>query len=94
MTRAGVRHFKCATSREAQHLLHVIDQEGIRGADLLLAYPLVGPSLRRLAQLARTHTNSRVSVLCEDSAAVASIPPELSVFVDVNSGMNRTGMPN
>lgn len=93
MTRAGLRHFKCATTREAQQLLHVIDQEGIRGADLLLAYPLVGPSLRRLDQLARTHTNSHVSVLCEDPAAVASIPPELSVFVDVNSGMNRTGVP-
>ena len=93
MARAGVRHFKCATTREAQHLLHVVDHEGIRGADLLLAYPLVGPSLRRLAHLARTHANSRVSVLCEDPAAVASIPPELSIFVDVNSGMNRTGVP-
>jgi D-serine deaminase-like pyridoxal phosphate-dependent protein len=62
-------------------------------ADLLLAYPLVGPSLMRLAQLARNHTNSRVAVLCEDPAAVASIPPELSIFVDVNSGMNRTGVP-
>jgi len=93
MTRAGVRHFKCATTREAQHLLNVVDQEGIRGADLLLAYPLVGPSLMRLAQLARNHTNSRVAVLCEDPAAVASIPPELSIFVDVNSGMNRTGVP-
>ena len=93
MARAGVRHFKCATTREAQHLLHVVDHEGIRGADLLLAYPLVGPSLRRLAYLARTHANSRVSVLCEDPAAVASIPPELSIFVDVNSGMNRTGVP-
>jgi D-serine deaminase-like pyridoxal phosphate-dependent protein len=93
MTRCGVRHFKCATTREARQLLHVVDHEGIRGADLLLAYPLVGPSLGRLAQLARAHPNSRVSVLCEDPMAVASIPPELSVFVDVNSGMNRTGVP-
>ena len=93
LMRAGVRHFKCATTREAQHLLHAVDQEGIRGADLLLAYPLVGPSLRRLAQLARTHTNTRVSVLCEDPAAVATIPSEVSLFVDVNSGMNRTGVP-
>jgi D-serine deaminase-like pyridoxal phosphate-dependent protein len=93
MMRAGVRNFKCATTREAQYLLHVADHEGIRGVDLLLAYPLVGPSLRRLAHLARAHSNSRVSVLCEDPAAVASIPPELSIFVDVNSGMNRTGVP-
>lgn len=93
LMRAGVRHFKCATTREAQHLLHAVDQEGIRGADLLLAYPLVGPSLRRLAQLARVHTNTRVSVLCEDPAAVATIPSEVSLFVDVNSGMNRTGVP-
>lgn len=93
LMRAGVRHFKCATTREAQHLLHAVDQEGIRGADLLLAYPLVGPSLRRLAQLGRVHTNTRVSVLCEDPGAVATIPSELSIFVDVNSGMNRTGVP-
>jgi D-serine deaminase-like pyridoxal phosphate-dependent protein len=93
LIRAGVRHFKCATTREARHLLHVVDQEGLRGADVLLAYPLVGPSLRRLAQLARVHPNTKVSVLCEDPAAVESIPSELSVFVDVNSGMNRTGVP-
>jgi D-serine deaminase-like pyridoxal phosphate-dependent protein len=93
LMRSGVRHFKCATTREAQHLLYAVDQEGIREADLLLAYPLVGPSLKRLAQLARVHTNTRVSVLCEDAAAVASIPSELTIFVDVNSGMNRTGVP-
>ena len=93
MTRAGVRHFKSATTREAQYLLQAVDQEGIRGADLVLAYPLVGPPLRRLAHLARAHPNSRVSILCEDPTAVPSIPPELSIFVDVNSGMNRTGVP-
>jgi len=93
MTRAGLRNFKCATTREAMHLLHVLDQEGIRQADLLLAYPLIGPALERLSYLARVQERTRVSVLCEDPAAVASIPEVLSIFIDVNPGMNRTGVP-
>jgi D-serine deaminase-like pyridoxal phosphate-dependent protein len=93
MTRAGLRNFKCATTREAMHLLHVLDQEGIRKADLLLAYPLIGPALERLGYLAGRHERTGVSVLCEDPAAVASIPEALSIFIDVNPGMNRTGVP-
>jgi D-serine deaminase-like pyridoxal phosphate-dependent protein len=90
MTRAGLRHFKCATTREAAWLLQVLDQAG--GGDVLQAYPLIGPGLLRLARLAG-RSRSRVSVLCEDPRAVATIPEELSLFVDVNPGMNRTGVP-
>lgn len=92
LVRSGVRRFKCATTREAQVLLEVLEQESVRG-DVLLAYPLIGPSLERLGQLADHHTRQRVSVLCEDPAALASIPSSLGVFIDVDPGMNRTGVP-
>jgi D-serine deaminase-like pyridoxal phosphate-dependent protein len=88
VARAGVRHFKCATTREARELCLALEQ---RAADVLVAYPLVGPALERLARLAREHPRVRLSVLAEDLAA--EIPPELSVFVDVDAGMQRTGVP-
>jgi D-serine deaminase-like pyridoxal phosphate-dependent protein len=91
--RAGVRNFKCATVREAEHLLRVLREEGADGADVLVAYPLIGPALARLGELARAHPETGVAVLCEDARAVDTIPAEVSVFVDVNPGMDRTGLP-
>ena len=90
---AGLRAFKCATTREADHLLRAIDEAGVRDGDLLLAHPLIGPGLERLGRLARAHEPTRVSVLCDDPAAVEHIPTSVSIFVDVNAGMNRTGVP-
>lgn len=93
MARAGVRDFKCATTREAALLADALRQEGIDDGDILLAYPLVGPALVRLGRIAEEHPEMPLSVLCEEPARVAEIPPQLSVFVDVNPGMNRTGIP-
>ena len=89
---AGVRQFKCATTREAAVLLEMLDRLGVRGADLLIAYTLIGPALERAADLARQHDRTAVSVLCEDPDAVDSIPDHLGIFVDVNPMMNRTGI--
>ena len=93
IARAGVRHFKCATTREAALLLETLEHEGCGDADVLCAYPLIGPALERLAHIARRHPHARISVLAEDPSAVAALPAELSVFVDVNPGMHRTGVP-
>jgi len=93
LARAGVRHFKCATAREAEHLLEVLEQCDVERPDVQLAHPLLGPELTRLGQLARAHPRARVSVLCEDPAALDSIPEPLSIFADVNPGMHRTGLP-
>ena len=89
---AGVRQFKCATTREAAVLLTLLEQEGV-AADLLVAYPLLGPALSRLGTLAQSHPSQRVSVLCEDLSVLESVPPSLGIFIDVNTGMNRTGVP-
>ncbi len=93
MTRAGLRHFKCATLREAETLLQVIREEGIEGANLLFAYPLIGPALGRLGALAREHAGVSISVLCEDPDGLDRIDAGLGIFVDLDSGMHRTGIP-
>ena len=93
LARAGVRGFKCATLREADQLSLALAQEGVVGADILVAYPLIGPALEGLGRLASARPETRFSVLCEDPAAVKSVADEIDLFVDVNSGMDRTGVP-
>ena len=93
LLRAGVRQFKCATTREAAVFLEVVRQESMSGIDLLVAYPHVQPAISRLQHLAVEYPEVRLSVLCEDPALVAAITPHLSIFIDLNPGMNRTGIP-
>ncbi len=93
---AGVRNFKCATVREAECLLEVVASRGVTGADLLIAYPIQGPAMQRAAALASAAANNSgaaVSVLSEDPAHARGVPEPLGIFVDVNPGMNRTGVP-
>ena len=90
---AGVRHFKCATSREARCLLTVLTERGVADADLLIAYPLQGPSLTVAGDLASEFPSTRLSVLSEDPLHVSEVPENLGIFVDINPGMNRTGVP-
>jgi len=92
LARAGLRRFKCATTRELAVLLETLEAEGVHDGDVLLAYPLVGPGLARVAQLAALHARARVSVLCEVPDAVAEVPEGVGVFVDLNPGMDRTGI--
>lgn len=94
LVRAGLRNFKCATTREARLLCETLRREGVEEADLCLAYPLRHPGLKVLDEIARAHPQVRMSVLCEDAELVASVPARLEIFVDVNPGMNRTGIPS
>lgn len=89
---SGIRNFKCATTREAACLLALLEKRDINDADLLIAYPLIGPALERAAELARRHARCRISVLCEDPSAVNAIPEPLEIFIDINPQMNRTGI--
>mmetsp|Transcript_12784 Transcript_12784/g.38356 ORF Transcript_12784/g.38356 Transcript_12784/m.38356 type:complete len:397 (-) Transcript_12784:67-1257(-) len=98
---AGVRHAKCATLREAELFLRVASDEGCVGdVDLLVAYPLVGPAIARLAKLKETYPTATLSMLVEEVAAVDDVvaackdlPAPLGVWIDVNAGMDRTGVP-
>lgn len=93
MVDAGVRYFKCSTVREARCLLKVLAGRAVKNADLLIAYPLQGPSLAVVGELADEFPATRLSVLSEDPAHVAQIPKNLGVFIDINPEMNRTGIP-
>lgn len=85
---AGVRQFKCATSLE----LSVACQAG--AADVLVAYPLIGANAARVRQIAARNERVALSVLVENESQVAQWPgSSISIFVDVNPGMNRTGVP-
>ena len=92
LCRAGVRHFKCATTREAHTVLHVLSDLQINDADLLVAHPLACSELKRLKQLAEKFPKTIVNVLCEDFETIDALGPSIGVFIDVNSGMNRSGM--
>jgi D-serine deaminase-like pyridoxal phosphate-dependent protein len=83
----GVRNFKCATTLE---LL-----EGCRSgaADVLLAYPTVGANARRVCEIAEQFPQVRISALAENEEQVQQWQgTRVGIFVDINSGMNRTGI--
>jgi D-serine deaminase-like pyridoxal phosphate-dependent protein len=89
----GVHTFKCATPLEARMMGELLEARAPGQGDVLVAFPHVGPNLARLGELARTFPGVRWSILSEDPEHAAAVPRELGVFVDVNSGMDRTGIP-
>src|SRR5919201_868310 len=83
----GVDSFKCATTLE----LRVACEAGAR--DVLVAYPLVSANARRVRELAEQFPRVRVSVLVEDEIHVQQwTGSSLGIFVDINPGMDRTGI--
>ncbi len=83
----GVTQFKCATTLELLTACHA-------GAnDVLVAYPLQGANVRRVGEIARQFPGVRISALV-DTAETAEIwkGSTAGLFVDVNPGMNRTGI--
>jgi len=83
----GVAHFKCATSLE----LLTACESGAR--DVLVAYPVVGANARRVREIADGERDTRVSALVE---AEEQLPAwehgRVGLFVDINPGMDRTGV--
>src|SRR5215470_4288349 len=87
LVNAGVPQFKCATSLE----LSVACQAGAK--DVLVAYPVIGANAARVRQIAGENLGVALSVLVENESHVAQWRgTSVSVFVDVNPGMNRTGV--
>jgi D-serine deaminase-like pyridoxal phosphate-dependent protein len=82
----GVTRFKCATTKELAVLLN------LRAPDVLVAFPVVGATARRVRTLAEPGGRTRVSVLIESRAHLKPFAGSgLGVFVDCNPGMDRTG---
>ena len=85
---AGVKQFKCATSLE----LSVACEAG--ALDVLVAYPMIGANAARVRQIAEQYENVAISVLVENELQAEQWRgTPVSVFIDVNPGMNRTGIP-
>jgi len=89
----GLTKHKCATLAECE----MVAQCG--PADILLAYPLVGPNPERLARLVQQYPQSRFAVTVDQAAGVAGLQQaaarhgvELDVLLDVDVGQHRTGI--
>jgi D-serine deaminase-like pyridoxal phosphate-dependent protein len=98
MLRAGLDRFKVATCDELELLLRTA---GSSAVDVLLAYPVQRAALVATVGLARAYPRARVRVLADSPAhldALASWARDLSVeslsvMLDVDLGMHRTGSP-
>src|SRR3954451_24741730 len=93
MMDAGITKFKCATIAEAEMLSQ------IEAPDVLLAYQPVGPKMERLIKLIQAYPNTSFSCLIDNEETAAQLSHlcvqhgiRLPVFIDVNNGMNRTGI--
>src|SRR5208282_3849919 len=87
LVECGVRNFKCATTLE----LLVACQCG--AADVLVAYPMMGANARRVREIAEQFPKARISILTENEEQLRQWQgSRLGIFVDINSGMNRTGI--
>ncbi|MDB4468418.1 D-TA family PLP-dependent enzyme [bacterium] len=92
----GVTRHKCATIAEAEMLADA----GVR--DILIAYQLVGLNLQRVVQLAQKYPNVEFTTLVDHPRAVTQLSRviqesgdsgiSIGMLVDLNSGMNRTGI--
>ncbi len=93
MLEAGIYKFKCATIAEAEML-------ALAGAkDVLLAYQPVGPKASRFIQLIIQYPTTTFSCVVDNIESAQHLlaissghPVSLNVFIDVNTGMNRTGI--
>ena len=93
MIRAGINKFKCATIAEAE-MLAMID-----APDVLLAYQPVGPKLQRFIELMKKYPATKFSCLVDNLVSAKSIAEaaienkvDVTVYIDLNVGMNRTGI--
>jgi D-serine deaminase-like pyridoxal phosphate-dependent protein len=93
MLNAGITKFKCATIAEAEMLAQC------KAVDVLLAYQPLGPKLNRFISLIKKYPATKFSCLTDNITAAddqsnvfsqngLSVP----VFIDLNIGMNRTGI--
>lgn len=93
MMAAGIYKFKCATIAETELLATCGAKE------VLLAYQAVGPKLTRLIELIKNFPSTSFSFLTDNHISAKQQAGEFatanligSVYVDINVGMNRTGI--
>lgn len=83
----GVTQMKCATTLELQTACDA------GATDILLAYPIVGPKVNRVREIATLAPRAAISVLVDNAEACrAWAGSRVGVFIDINPGMDRTGI--
>ena len=89
----GIRKFKCATIAEAELLAKCGAQ------DILLAMQPIGVNIERFFELIEQYPNSSLSTIVDNEESIikinsAALKKELviSLWLDINNGMNRTGI--
>ena len=90
---AGIRKFKAATIAEAEMTASA------GGQDVFVAYPCVGPNQQRMLQLIKAFPETTFSTLVDDFDAASSLAQaavdadvQIGVYLDLNVGMDRTGI--
>lgn len=91
--RHGIYKFKCATISEAEMAARC------GATDILLAFQPVGPNIERFFRLKKAFQNSDISCIADSeeilfklSAGASEFNTETRVWIDINAGMNRTGI--
>lgn len=93
MLDAGITKFKCATIAEAEML------GSVNAPDVLLAYQPVGPKAKRFAEVVKQFPKTKWGCLIDNIDTAKEISDVfqktsqvIDVFIDLNVGMNRTGI--
>lgn len=93
MLEQDIQKFKCATIAEAEMLAM------IKAPDVLLAYQPVGPKVQRLIYLIKKYPSTQFSCIVDNIESADFLNQRcltndvhLPIFVDVNVGMDRTGI--
>jgi len=89
----NITKFKCATLTE----LEMTADNG--GTDILLAYPVLGPAIKKYFSIVKKYPKAKFSMLVDHEKSVADLTDEakiqqqkVNVFIDVDNGMHRTGI--
>ena len=93
MLDAGITKFKCATIAEAE-MLGII-----KAPDVLLAHQPVGPKMERLLRLVTTYPSTHFTCIIDNFLTAKELSQlftaqgqRIQVFIDLNIGMNRSGI--
>jgi len=93
MVNLGIKNFKASTIAEAE----VAAAQGARS--VLIAHQLVGPKIERFATLIQHFPNTQFSTLVDNLDSLLKLREvalrhdlKIGVYVDVNSGMDRSGI--
>jgi len=89
----GINKFKTATIAEAEMAAHAGSKQ------IILAYPLIGPNMQRLINLQKAYPDATFYAIEDDLDQLSLLSQKciendivLKCLIDVNLGLNRTGV--